>query len=337
MKWPVYRLHFKAPLHIGEEGIGAEKIVPYIPSDTLWGALASAHITLGLPFDFEQPAFTISSAFPFVQDCYFFPVPLGGLDDLLTQAAAKDEAALKDLKKVLYLEQTLFEQIICGVTPDLEKLFLPEKQKTFLLSNAQRLESFPIFRIFEVPRVTVDRFHSSAAEGQIFYFSQMVFGKQAGLFFLANFKDDQTQNNMEAALRFLGDEGLGADRTVGRGFFSVEKAELELKIPENPDSFTTLSLFYPRIKEIQQLLQEKARYRLIKRKGFAAHVLVRGKRRGMVRMFAEGSVFPLPADKQTPGTNPCVIKKDAARAIPFNVYRYGQAFAIPVRFAEEGT
>ncbi len=337
MKWLVYRLHFKSPLHIGEEGIGAEKIVPYIPSDTLWGAVASAHVTLGLPFDFAKPPFAISSAFPFVQNHYFFPVPLGGLDGLLKQAAEQDEIWIKKIKKINYLEKSVFEQIISGQKLQLNRLFIPEAQDEFLVNARQLAELFPIYRIYEVPRITVDRLQDSAAEGQIFYFSQMVFQEQAGLFFMAHFANEQAQKHLEAALHLLGDEGLGADRTVGRGFFEVEKTEVELNLPEKPNAFTTLSLYFPKQDELKLLLNDQVRYRLVKRKGYAAHVGVRGKRRGMVRMFAEGSLFVQPPPKTPIGEIPIVIERSPEKGIPFPVYRYGRAFTIPVRFAQEAS
>ncbi|APF19578.1 CRISPR-associated RAMP protein, Csm4 family [Caldithrix abyssi DSM 13497] len=337
MNYAIFRLTFETPLRIGEEGIGAEKLVPYVPSDTLWGALVSAHFTLGLPFDFDDLPFYLSSAFPFFKERLFFPPPLGALDYLLDGLDETQPGRLKDLKKIKYVDQKLFEALINGRQPALKELHFYATQREFLtLEEIDGLQKGPLFGIYERPRVTVDRFTGSGAEGQIFYFSQMTFAKGAGLFFLAEFKDERARRHFEAALRLLADEGLGSDRTVGRGFFRFESAEMELDAPQQSAFFTTLSLYFPQPTEVEELLESGARFKLARRKGYAAHFQARGKRLGQTLMFGEGSLFKRPAGAMRfPGTNPVVLQKDALPDVPFNVYRYGRAFDIPTIIAKE--
>lgn len=339
MQWPIYRLTFKTPLHIGQEGIGAEKLVPYVPSDTLWGALVSMHFKLGLPFDFEQLPFRLSSTFPFFKDRLFLPAPMGALDYLLTEAAQTDARQLKKVKKIQFVDQALFEKLINGEKPEFSSLHFPQKQTNVaLLNKCEALDQEAIYAIYEVPRVTVDRYSNSGAEGQIFYFSQLVFNQQAGLYFLVWFRDEQARYHFEAALRLLADEGLGADRTVGRGFFSFSREQMELSVPQKADYFTTLSLYFPKQSELSKILGPSSYFRLVKRKGYAAHEGLRGFRRKMVRMFAEGSVFPKPASGDSFwGMNPLVLEKKADSRIAFDVFRYGEAFALPVKRAEDGS
>ena len=332
MRFMAYRLHFKAPLHIGIEGIGAEKIDYIVHSDTLWGAMANAYLALDLPFDFVQPQFQISSAFPYFKDRWFFPVPVGALNYLFEQVENS-----KSLKKVKFLEKELFETFINGQQPDGMQLHSYSKNNAYLLLKAcEEMEETPIFRVKESPRVTLDRYSDSAIEGQIFYFAELSFASQAGLFFLVNFNDEKEQKYFEAALRFLGDEGLGADRTVGKGLFEFEAQELELNTPASTDAFATLSLYHPRKDEIANGLLKNARYQLVTRKGFAFNPAVRGKRRKFVRMFGEGSVFSGEVDlTHLPGDIPTVIPAQG-NFIPFEVKRYGVAFPVPVRLEVKG-
>lgn len=326
MRFMAYQLHFKSPLHIGIEGIGAEKIDFIVHSDTLWGALANAYLALDLPFDFVQPRFQISSAFPYFKDRWFFPLPIGALNDLFEKVENS-----KSLKKVKFLEKELFETFINGQQADKAKLRFYSKNNAFLLLNVcDEMEEIPVFRIKESPRVTLDRYSDSAVEGQIFYFAELSFADQAGLFFLVNFNDEKEQKYFEAALRFLGDEGLGADRTVGKGLFEFKSQELELNTPASTDGFTTLSLYHPRKDEIANGLMNNARYQLVTRKGFAFNPAVRGKRRKFVRMFGEGSIFSGKVDAtHWPGDVPTVIPAQGD-FIPFNVKRYGVAFPVPM-------
>jgi CRISPR-associated protein Csm4 len=328
MRLMLYRLQFKAPLHIGLEGIGAEKIDLTVHSDTLWGALANAYLALGLPFDFEQPQFFVSSAFPYFGEHLFFPLPMGALDYLFEEA---EEHYLKAIKKIEFVEKSLFEKLIGGQKPSWQSLYFYKRNKAYLLGKAcDELNETMIFQVQETPRVTLDRYTDSAVEGQIFYFAQMVFAPQAGLFFLARFNGEDEQNRFEAALRFLGDEGLGADRTVGKGLFDFDARKLELETPQTADMFTTLALYHPHKDEIKNGLLRNARYGLITRKGFAFNPAVRGKRRKFVRMFTEGSVFTRVTENgQSPGDVPTVIPAQGD-FIPFSVKRYGIAFDVPV-------
>lgn len=328
MRLMAYRLRFTAPLHIGIEGIGAEKIDVTVHSDTLWGALANAYLALNLPFDFEHPQFLVSSAFPYFRDYLFFPLPLGALNYAFDEV---QDAQVKDLKKIKFVEKRLFQALINGQKPSWRSMHSYKKNNAYLLPEAcAEMEETPVFEIHETPRVTLDRYSDSAIEGQMFYFAEMVFAPQAGLFFLARFPQENERKHFEAALRFLGDEGLGADRTVGKGLFDFEAAELELETPQTADMFTTLALYHPIKDEIKKGLLRNARYELISRKGFAFNPAVRGKRRKFVRMFTEGSVFTRVMEQgQVPGDVPTVIPAQGD-FIPFNVKRYGIAFDVPM-------
>jgi len=76
----VYRLTFPGGLHIGTRGVTLEESGVDIPSDTLFAALVDACRRLSDPAAFVEPflqdaPFLLSSAFPFVGEVRFFPMP----------------------------------------------------------------------------------------------------------------------------------------------------------------------------------------------------------------------------------------------------------------------
>lgn len=328
MKLYGYRLIFDTPLHLGLEGIGAEKIEETLHSDTLWGALVSSYFQLFDVADKDEfclnPPFRVSSGFPFFGDTLFLPVPLGALDPLFDRLTPEE---IKILKKVKYLALPLFEQIIAGVSAtELEYRI----HGYYMWPKNEPPESVIFSRTSETPRISLDRRNDTVIEGEFFYFSQMYFSDKAGFYFLAHFDAPESQQKMEAALRLLGDEGLGADRTVGRGFFHFERQEINLKVPDTGSHFITLSLYHPTTAEVEAGLLKDSAYDLINRRGYAAHLSVRGKRRKSIRMFTEGSCFTAVNGPEYPGDISVVLKKSGS-FIPFNVYRYGKAFPIPYR------
>ncbi|GAB4183695.1 MAG: type III-A CRISPR-associated RAMP protein Csm4 [Calditrichia bacterium] len=329
MKYHVYKLNFKAPLHIGEEGIGAEKIETYIHSDTLTGAIANMYPLLGMDFSFENPPFLLSSAFPFADSRYFFPVPIGSLHSLM--AEVEDLSKVKKLKKVKFIEKSLLEKLLNGEHFSLSDVDwdLLEKFPKYLLPPSKNKEFSGIYSISELPRIGVSRLNNSATEGKIFYFSQMNFKENAGLFFLAQIQDEEIRK-FETALSLLADEGLGADRNVGKGHFVWDKDEFDISIPNDADAIYLVSLYYPNRDEIGDLINiDSSYYKIVSRKGFVFNSNLSGLRRAPVRMFEEGSIFALQNSGKPTGGNPIVIQKGQLSEL--NIYRYGKAMYFPIK------
>jgi len=85
----------------------------------------------------------------------------------------------------------------------------------------------------------------------------------------------------------LGDEGLGGERSSGRGFFSLDQGSLSLG-SDGGDKAVLLSLCRPRKEETSVL--PRSSYGLITRRGWVAGKS--DKRKRSVRMLVEGSVIP---------------------------------------------
>ena len=216
-----YRLSFTSAAHFGLEGIGQERIEHRVRSDTLWGAIIQQWLLLyhddpeGLCLD---TPFTVSSCFPLINGVPFYPFPLGALDHLISEAgqAEKPEISVKDLKKIHFAAEPLFRKIIRGEFLRFDQL---QPDTVFPFEKKQRetmRKGKPVYNIMQRPRLRTDQISGGGTEGAFFYCSDQYFNRGNGLFFLATFHDDETKERFNAALRLLGDTGLGADRYAER-------------------------------------------------------------------------------------------------------------------------
>ncbi len=327
-----YRLSFTSPVHFGLEGIGQERIEHRVRSDTLWGAIIQQWLLLyhddpeGLCLD---TPFTISSCFPVINGVPFYPLPIGALDHLITEAgrAEKPEMNVKDLKKIRFAAEPLFRKIIQGKALHFEQLrpdavFPLEEKQTETMQERK-----PVYNILQRPRLRTDQLAGGGTEGAFFYCSDQHFNQNNGLFFLASFHDDETKKRFDAALRLLGDTGLGADRSIGRGLFAFET--MGCKVSDNLSSnyYMLLSLYHPTKEEVVQgiLEAQDIAYSLIRRSGHAASLAVSKFRRYDLWMMEEGSIFRT----KPAGDVVCVLER--SELVSHNVYRCGRAFSIPIQ------
>ena len=68
METRAYRLQMRSPLHVGEQGIGNEQTLAYIPSDTLFSALVVAWSTVPVLQD-SLPGLVDPSTAPSLLSC----------------------------------------------------------------------------------------------------------------------------------------------------------------------------------------------------------------------------------------------------------------------------
>ena len=328
----VYHLTFNNPVHFGLEGIGQENIEQTVRSDTLWGALIQKWLLL---FD-DNPEklcldtpFTLSSCFPLINGCRYYPAPVGALDNVMDQVAHMDTDSqpidIKTVKKIKYFAEPLFYEVLQEKQVVLSMISPPNTYPFPVKESVKNTETF-FSSQKQRPRVKTDQINGGVGEESFFYCTDQFFEKSAGLFFLASFFSDESKKNFEAALRLLGDSGLGADRSVGRGCFTVTSHKPEFHAPDNYRAYLLLSLYHPDKDEVEQgiLKHEKSAYTLVRRSGRAGSVKVNRFRRADCWMLEEGSILPF---KPT-GTTPCVLKR--SKDIPHNVYRNGRAFCLPM-------
>ncbi|MBW2034170.1 MAG: type III-A CRISPR-associated RAMP protein Csm4 [Deltaproteobacteria bacterium] len=327
-----YRLSFYSAAHFGLEGIGQERIEHRVRSDTLWGAIIQQWLLLyhddpeGLCLD---TPFTLSSCFPLINGVPFYPLPLGALDHLITEAgqSEKPEISVKYLKKIHFAAEPLFRKVIRGEILGFEEL-QPDAVFPFDEKQSQtKRKGKPAYSIMQRPRLRTDQLSGGGTEGSFFYCSDQYYNETNGLFFLATFRNDEMQKHFESALRLLGDTGLGADRSIGRGLFSFDTSEY--KMSDNPasESYLLLSLYHPTMEEVMRGILETpgTTYSLTRRSGHAASPAVSNFRRYDVWMLEEGSVF------SAKPIGDIVHVLERSELVPHNVYRCGRAFCIPIQ------
>lgn len=311
-KYIAYKLTFTSPFHISAGGFAAESTEVTIHSDTLFSAICSAMQTLygeAAVSEFLTKNVLISSCFPYLDEEYYFPRPL-----VPNKPKEKLEASdFKKQKKQKYLNKADFQSALEG---------------TFDIATfAQKFENQepPTFcKTQELPRVTIDRITNASS---IFNFAQVTFDEGAGLYFMVDFSDvdAETKKRFAASLRFLGDEGIGADNTVGKGFFEVEEDSIDLQVPTDAEHYLLTSLYSPNEQELKNIKPEECYYDYTTRNGWTSAGDM-NKRRLSLRMLVAGSVLNLKAV----GENKTVLHKKEINT-NFDVVRYGKTIALPIK------
>jgi len=284
----VYRMKFLSALHIDSRGSGEPDVAEeFIHSDTLSAALCLGWAALHPDVDdrfFLDPPFRVSSAFPYVGRTLLFPVPVWPIWEGL------DVEERKRVKKIRWLSQGLLAQVLAGRMLSLSGIEeLPggvAVGKAEFKADTGFAKGRP-WAMGEMQRVSVDRL-GIPRQGGLFFFGLQYFAPFSGLFFLAEASQKDRQN-LRAAMDYLGDTGIGADRNCGLGHFRVDSDE-KVRIDEAPGAggWYTLSLFNPSTTEDLEDLTASCAYGLTTRSGWITESTVG---RPPVRAFTEGSYF----------------------------------------------
>jgi CRISPR-associated protein Csm4 len=325
------------PWHLQTGGLEHEQIEAFPRSDTLSAALLQSWITLfgsdSLPK--ETWPFRFSSVFPCIvgeeSTVFLYPKPRHYNPEF--PEAAK--ISRKEVKKIKWITEKVLELISRNETVPLPKIDDLQIKKGILALKDEKLSDFGSLGEEQTrTRVVIDRLHLGTVP---FQFTSRQAGKSVMLYFLANLPDEHIQR-FEASLTFLGDQGIGADRTVGMGQFEwIEPAQIvSFNEISGSGAFLNLGLFNPDPKERKAIEWSRSFYDVTNRQGWTAKPTLRRKN---VRMVEEGSVLitetqPLhgrlvevlnPNDTSlTPG------QKDRLTELDHTVYRDGQSLFIPV-------
>lgn len=333
------RLRFTAPLHIAARGVGFERVGWIIHSDTLYSAIFTvwSHIfpdEVGSYIGAASPPFLLSSAFPFQGQAEFYPKPL---------APMKLDIDRKHFSRVQFIEAELFQEILSGGKPSFDPKDTRQNGRFWIKPNPDKHvgqpkepspqngrtllgpPETPIMHEVEVPRVVIDRITN---QGMLYYVSELHFGKNAGLFFWVRFNVPDIRSRLMQVLRVLGDEGIGLDRSSGKGLFKVNDDDISDEAVPGPNDaarFLTLSLFHPQEEEVKSNLLHCSGYELVQRGGYVSG---RSYRRKTLTMFTEGSVFS-GSPTAAFGDKEIVLPQDfEGSTLNNSIYRYGYAFPI---------
>jgi CRISPR-associated protein Csm4 len=321
-----YKLKFHSSFHLAYGNAVDGPSETFIRSDTLFSAICSAAQKFygdEVVSEFiKEGRLVLSSAFPFYKDEFFFPKPLNFYPGI------QDYEVIKTFKKIKFVSKEHLEKIITNVSYKGTNYFKKNEAEKFILNGCWRTVENKVNKVIleavENPHIITDRISNST---QIFYKTEVFFSKDGGLFFFARVSDELI-NKFETVLRFLGDEGIGADRSTGKGLFEIEEAE-NISLPETKESdlYYLLSLYSPTKVEFANILPRESYYDFEIRKGWISNNTFNRK---SLRMFVEGSVLRLSNKQKPAGSLHMVLDKKDYVDLPFDIYRSGQALFIPI-------
>lgn len=333
MEFKTYKLHFTAPLHINNSRSDESVSLKTIESDTLYAALTACLAKVGnVGKDFKGNfEFAISSLFPFYQRkekaelIYFLPMPLQArLPEL------EDVALAKKVKKVQWVDSGLYggllkgERFFDGKENKMDQIQGPYLTATTLPQDKDGSRDFVKSDVMQRASVA-DR--TGKGDAVPFYIDRITFRYDSGLYFLAT----GNTAKLDEALHLLQEEGLGADRHVGFGYFDVEKGSLDIDAPEDAKHRVSLSFFIPESQDqLKNLLNsDDVAYDFVRRGGWITTEPYNTLRKNVIYGFLPGSVF-CNINQQELGEI-VDLKPDIGDLTPnHSIWRNGKAIMLPI-------
>ena len=333
--------------HFGKHGIGQEESGVIFHSDSLLAALISILAQTGqgnlVPQFMDQlmkapPAFVLSSAFPRAGKIRFFPLPRWVMtrDNLSLENAGFSG---KSIKKIQYVSESIFKQLIAGQSLALEIQNATQLQDGYVLCAPSEKDKLPLglltsgklWELDQRSRVTLDRLNQSS---NLYHTGAVHFAPDCGLWFGLkwNNPDPDLKKIVHNLIQLLADAGLGGERSSGFGQAKITRGE-ELSLPEMEagSAWVTLSRYIPAANELPALLYDHSNYQLDRVTGWAESISAPAERRRTAQMLAEGSVFgPL----QHPDPGEIVDVRPVYKGtttFPHPIYRSGLALAVAVK------
>jgi CRISPR-associated protein Csm4 len=336
-------------VYLQPKGAGGYKAE--LRSDTLWASICWAIRAIFGEEALEQvlnaygsadpaEAFYLSSAFPYQQEeggdkVCFFPNPLlpfrpsEPLDiEGLTPDEIKIEARRykRRIKRQDYIAKSHFEYLtgghsgLIGSTPPPETISRPMTHNTISRLTGSTLS---------IKAKVTDK----EGSGQLFHTDELYLkGEDTGFFFLL-------QGNLEKvapALRYMQYEGLGGDRSTGKGRFDISEPQAYvISTPADANALVNLSLYHPTRDELESWRVQDKRllnYKLEDRLG-RVHLQKQYLHDKPLLFFKEGSVFPqqvtLDNSQSIYGQNVITGRHSAG----FDIRRYGYGFMVNMKIS----
>jgi CRISPR-associated protein Csm4 len=348
--WRLVKLDFgRNPVHFGDLGIGMEASVERAYSDTLFSAWVSSYARLfggkaveALLAQFPQKdqsprlesPFRLSSTFIYQGETYYLPRPIEP-----PKGYPKDDLAFaKEFKKLNYLPLQIWQRWYQGEgfttkSTESDQAELIEKgtnkEVTGSLTQAQTFSYSKTFGLQQIPKVSLDR---TTRASNFYHVGFVHFQPKAGLYFLIHFPetDPVLEDQLKAALDFLGEDGMGGERSSGAGRFTATWHDLDPVWSDvvnfkQSNFYSLISLLWEHPFTAQYL--QGASYALRERGGWiVSPVSGQQARRQTVQMFTEGSVFPQPISGMLANVTPGNFKAHS-------IYRSGISLSLPIYLA----
>lgn len=288
--YTVIKLKHLSPIHLGTGRENYDFSAALLQSDTLSASLAAMKAQNGERENLNEflESFRISSAFPFYNDHFFLPKPIGKLNIEVNGNSACEFR--KRLKTIQYIELNSWCSLISG-----EKLIASDLQvQSNFFIDEKSIADFNKPSVNQVnQRVTISRDENLTSTP--YFFDWTYYDNRAGLYCLID-AEGSLLDEIVGLFKLLGDVGIGTDKNVGGGKFEVETIKIDIPLPAEPNATVLLSLYIPTQEEVEILNLPKSRYELLQRGGYMAgssEVLFRHLRKKSIYMFGVGSVFPV--------------------------------------------
>lgn len=314
----IIKLKNITPLHISKGKSFYDSLFDDVLSDSLTAALAAIRVNnKGKADDIKSflDSFSLSSAFPFHQDQLYLPKPKGRIE------LGIDEKYRKKLKKIKYLEKSIFEAYYI----DGKEVRINNGQIWQDLVSTQNFSESEIapYKKHEVERVTIPRDGNNDAVP--FFFEYKYFAPEAGLYCITD-AQGELYDEIFDLFNILGEQGVGSDKNVGCGHFEVEKGTIELRDVESSDKLM-LSMYLPTKEEMEQIDLDKSIYQVILRGGYMA-----GSADEAHRHFLKKALYMIESTSLIHCETSLVGKTENLRNeyAPHDIFRSGKALYIPI-------
>lgn len=311
MNYSVYKMNFKTGVHIGSGKLSDGNA--FFCADTLFSALCHEALNLGGKamleelIDFVQTGkIRMSDGMPFIKkDQFYLPKPMIPIKGKQESNSVEKKA----YKKLQYIPMNQFSEYLQGAM-DVQKI-AEEFNKNFGDYSIRTMSAVEENKDTVPYSVGVYRFHENA-----------------GLYVIMGFETEEAGYLASDVFESLSYTGIGGKRSSGLGKFELKvtkvpaflEQHLQLK---NDGSFMALSICMPGENELENVLESRANYSLIKRSGFVSSDTYADSFQKKKPFFAfkSGSCF----NKKFDG-----VLADVANGGAHPVYRYAKALLMEI-------
>ncbi|MEJ7605663.1 MAG: hypothetical protein WKF37_05220 [Bryobacteraceae bacterium] len=325
MAFPAALVRLRQSLEIGPPNGARDRVDRVLHSDVLYGALTFAMDALGLLEEWLQatvtgvsPQIRLSSCFPYSSFALFATPP---------RHLWPPEASVKTRwKAARFVPLSVLPMLLRSERLDPER-WVADPVSQCLLPQGKHGSGVPPLRINVRTAAPVDRITGISNEATATACIEFAPGAGMWCMFTA---DDIWTERLQSALRLIGDNGIGGERSAGWGRFQAPQFEtvslpdffLKDAGPFSDSSYWMLSLFRPA--EGEPIDWGRGHYTLLNRSGRT----MTGYLKPTSQMIEEGSVLFSAAPPIGASLN--VAASGSAHAI----YRFAAAFAIPIPLSE---
>ena len=350
-EWTVYTLAPKSAFSLGPRDFGTQRRLGLLPSDSLFSALCTqlrelrgqrTLVRLLDEFIDGDPPFLVSGLLPRLGPVQLLHRP--AIPPVASGSAAADHIDYRTFTQLEWLSWSVFEQWVGGgIGPERNTREAAVQGGTVWLAASEYRQAADARALIRSTPAggamawqhgqRVRTVTGRDGRGVRAYATPATsFAPGARLSLLVKWRRDNWREVLEQTLAALGDSGLGADRGVGRGQFSLERVEAQ-QAPRLPgaDGLVTFSLLCPTREELDAglLAHRRAAWTLVERSGRAGSPEAAGQRRRRVTMLTAGSVVALPAGSSDVLGQMVNVTPDPAPG--HQVWRSGFAFGWPIR------